>query len=123
MSVNPLGAQGAALAIENAAVMGGSLSNISDLSEVPGALHTYETWRLQRPQEITPWGRHSWSHAELRHLYCSVSSHITELTGNILSNHLTLKVRPHEWHPHRPTENPLSPVPQCLFDDDVGIDG
>ncbi|KAF8209417.1 hypothetical protein K438DRAFT_1810972 [Mycena galopus ATCC 62051] len=44
----PFGAQGAALAIEDAAVLGGLLSNISDPSEVPEALRMYETLRLQR---------------------------------------------------------------------------
>ncbi|KAF8191084.1 hypothetical protein K438DRAFT_1591544 [Mycena galopus ATCC 62051] len=44
----PFGAQGAALAIEDAAVLGGLLSNISDPSEVPESLRMYETLRLQR---------------------------------------------------------------------------
>ncbi|KAF8191120.1 hypothetical protein K438DRAFT_1831256 [Mycena galopus ATCC 62051] len=44
----PFGAQGAALAIEDAAVLGGLLSNISDPSEVPESLRMYETMRLQR---------------------------------------------------------------------------
>ncbi|KAF8209413.1 hypothetical protein K438DRAFT_1810965 [Mycena galopus ATCC 62051] len=44
----PFGGQGAALAIEDAAVLGGLLSNISDTSEVPEAMRMYETLRLQR---------------------------------------------------------------------------
>ncbi|KAJ7134311.1 hypothetical protein C8R44DRAFT_662685 [Mycena epipterygia] len=44
----PFGGQGAALAIEDAAVLGSLLSNIGQISEVPELLHMYETLRRQR---------------------------------------------------------------------------
>ncbi|KAJ7112406.1 hypothetical protein C8R43DRAFT_903626 [Mycena crocata] len=44
----PFGGQGAALAIEDAAVLGSLLSKISQISEVPEVLRAYEALRLQR---------------------------------------------------------------------------